>query len=128
MLLSHIIQLWLILLYSDYLRCFQKNCCTFIPVLVDIFRTLRIVFRLFKKLNFTNFLHRPTMMDDIFPLPFISHKQNLCINWRMGTLDCLHVYCVHCLLLVEQSVGSNTNHAWTPPLVIHSRHVEVLVL
>ena len=26
-------------------------------------------------------------------------------------------------VLVEHSVGSNTNKAWTPPLAIHSRHV-----
>ena len=27
------------------------------------------------------------------------------------------------LVLVEHSVGSNTNNAWTPPLAVHSRHV-----
>ena len=26
-------------------------------------------------------------------------------------------------MLVEHSVGSNTNNAWTPPLAVHSRHV-----
>ena len=45
----------------------------------------------------------------------------LCVSW---TNFCFNKYIyAPSLVLVEHSVGSNTNNAWTLPLAVHSRHV-----
>ena len=45
----------------------------------------------------------------------------LCVSW---TNFCFNQYIfAPSLVLVEHSLGSNTNDARTPPLAIHSRHV-----
>ena len=45
----------------------------------------------------------------------------LCVSWTHFCFD-QYIYAPS-LVLVEHSVGSNTNNAWTPPLAVHSRHV-----
>ena len=47
----------------------------------------------------------------------------LCVSW---TNFCFNecIYALY-LLLVEHSVSSNTNNAWTPPLTVHSGHVTI---
>ena len=59
--------------------------------------------------------------------PSSSSPQWLCACWALGvpwTNFCFN-WCIYapCLVLVEHSVGSNTNNAWTPPLAVHSQHV-----
>ena len=48
---------------------------------------------------------------------FFVLVEHSCVSW---TNLCFYA---SYLVLFEHSVGSNTNHAWTSPLVIHSRHV-----
>ena len=67
--------------------------------------------------------------QDIYIYIYIYIYISVCVTivflCLLSTLVCHELICFYAsyLVLFEHSVGSNTNHAWTSPLVIHSRHV-----